>query len=140
MWIGFLANHRLCKHPQNLPMFIYHFSNTFPLHRCLIFPKFWIIDKWSYSTVKQANEVQYAYRYIWFIIRKAQMEFQSRMHWANSLWLCVYGSEKKTRGILSIKRLDRIWWGTPFIIIWESVSLFEINCHRAIRLSGLSGL
>ena len=41
-------------------MFIYHYTKTLPLHRCLIFSKqFWIIDKWSYTTVKQTNEAQY---------------------------------------------------------------------------------
>ena len=49
-------------------------------------------------------------------------------------------SKKKTRGILSIKLiLDRIRWGAPFIIMRMYQSLFEINCHRASRLSGLSG-
>ena len=163
-------------------MFIHNFSNTkyfsFALKTLLnglIFSKqLWIIDKWSYSTVKQTNEAQYAYGYICFILEKhmAQrawsiswkykasfkynfkwliinkiiihenisccylnqnsslfvvvykgmhsrtilpyftndlskqflvfsrvnrcerlMEFQSRMYWANSLWLYVYGSE-----------------------------------------------
>ena len=74
MCIGFLANHRFCKHPQNklvhkLPMFIYHFSNTFPLHwihssMLDISKQFWIIDK--------ANKLGEVRGWIYlFIIRKA---------------------------------------------------------------------
>ena len=32
--------------------------------------QFWIIDKWSYSTVKQTNEVQCAYGYICLLLEK----------------------------------------------------------------------
>ena len=50
MCIGFLANHRVCKHPQNQLVRICHFSNTFPLHLIHssmldISKQFWIIDK-----------------------------------------------------------------------------------------------
>ena len=32
--------------------------------------QFWIIEKWSYSTVKQTNEAQYAYGYICLLLEK----------------------------------------------------------------------
>ena len=40
MCVGFLADHRFCKHPQSqlvrvYQRFIYNFSNTFPLHLIL---------------------------------------------------------------------------------------------------------
>ena len=76
MCIGFLANHHLCKHPQNQLVRVYQcLFNPFqilffaPTLRCLIFSKqFWIIDKWSYSTVKQTNEAQYTYGYICLLL------------------------------------------------------------------------
>ena len=54
-------NNRSC-----LPMLIYHFSKTFSLHLINtsmfdMFKTIWIIDEWSYSTVKQTSDEQYAY-------------------------------------------------------------------------------
>ena len=73
MCIGFLANHRLCKHSHNQLVRVYQcYLQLFKLFSFapnilfdgLIFSKqFWIIDKWSYSTVKKTNEAQYAYGY-----------------------------------------------------------------------------
>ena len=50
--------------------------------RCLIFSKqFWIIDKWSYSTVKQTNETQYVYGYICLLLEKHMAKRVRTISW-----------------------------------------------------------
>ena len=43
--------------------------------------QFWIIDKWSYSTVKQTNEVQYAYGYIFLLLEKHMAMYVRTISW-----------------------------------------------------------
>ena len=50
--------------------------------RCLIFSKqFWIIDKWSYFTVKQTNETQYVYGYICLLLEKYMAKSVRTISW-----------------------------------------------------------
>ena len=54
-----------------LPLFKYFSFAPNTLFDGLIFSKqFWTIDKWSYFTVKQTNEVQYTYGYICLLLEK----------------------------------------------------------------------
>ena len=63
-----------------LPMFYVQLFKYFPfapntLFDGLIFSKqFWIIGNWSYSTVEQTNEAQYAYGYICLLLDKLFLE------------------------------------------------------------------
>ena len=50
--------------------------------------QFWIIDKWSYSTVKQTNEMQCAYGYICLLLE----EHMAMRVWTTS-WSFKYNFE-----------------------------------------------
>ena len=80
---------------------------------------------------------------MWQINGISEQDALSKFTVAMCIWVRVH-SKKKTPGILFIKQiLDRIGWGAPFIIMRKRIlyqSLFEINCHKASRLSGFSGL
>ena len=98
---GFLANHRLCKHPQNQLVlvyqhFIYNFSNTFPLHLILSSMVWYFQNK---CTVRE-------WIYL-FIIRKAHG------HVLYGLFLESYKA--------SFKYYFE-WWINKKIIIHENIS------------------
>ena len=137
--IGFLANHRLCKHPQSqlnrvYQRFIYNFSNTFPLHLILSSMVWYFQNKsdsignWSNFTVKQINEAQYAYGYICLLLEK-HMAMRER----TISWKFKYNFEWWIN-----KRDSNSWKYLPYVITWNKPVVYFLSFTKECILDLLT--